>query len=313
MSVLFMFPGQGSQKIGMGKELYDAYPEAKAVFDEVDDALGEKLSDLIFTGETEKLTLTENVQPALMTVSIAALRALEKEKGEKITKLSDLVVGHSLGEYSALCAVDSLSLSDTAKLLRARGKFMQEASPIGEGAIAVILGLGMIIVEEVCKSASNLTEMCQVANDNCPGQIVISGHTPAIERAIEFAKKEGAKRAMKLPVTVPVHSILMQPAKDKMVEFMKEINVSKPLLPFISNYSANTETDPEKIKKQLLEQFTQPVRFTECIAEAVNSGVTHAYELGSGRVLCGLAGRIGRDMTCTPLNAVSDIEGFIQN
>ncbi|MBN2676358.1 MAG: ACP S-malonyltransferase [Alphaproteobacteria bacterium] len=312
MSVLFMFPGQGSQQIGMGKEFYNSYPEAKAVFQEVDESLGEKLSDLIFNGDLEKLTLTENVQPALMTVSIAALRALEKEQGKKINELADFVVGHSLGEYSALCAVDSLSISDTAKILRARGQFMQEASPIGQGAIAVVLGLDMILVDEVCRRASNLTEMCQVANDNCPGQIVISGHTPAIERALELAKKEGAKRAMILPVSVPVHSALMQPAKEKMIEFMQNISLQKPLLPFISNYSANTEEDPEVIKKHLLEQLTQPVRFTECISEAVDHGVEHAYEFGSGRVLCGLAGRIGRDIACHPLNIPSDIEGFIQ-
>ncbi|MBN1783961.1 MAG: ACP S-malonyltransferase [Alphaproteobacteria bacterium] len=310
MNTLFMFPGQGSQKVGMGKDLYDTYPEAKAVFDEVDEALGEKLSNLIFNGPTEDLTLTANVQPALMTVSIAALRALEKETGKKITELANSVVGHSLGEYSALCAVDSLSLSDTAKLLRARGTFMQEAVPVGIGAIAAIIGLDMMIIGEICQEASTDSELVQIANDNCPGQTVISGHKGAVDRTCALATTAGARRALILPVSAPVHSALMQPAKEKMAELFEEITLNKPLLPLISNYSANQEEDPEKIKTHLLEQFTGRVRFTECISEAVNTGYDKAFEIGAGKVLCGLAGRITNGMTCSAITDVETIKAF---
>lgn len=310
MTTLFMFPGQGSQKVGMGKDLYESYPEAKAVFDEVDEALGEKLSDLIFNGPTEDLTLTANVQPALMATSIAALRALEKETGKKITGLATSVVGHSLGEYSALCAVDALSLSDTAKLLRARGTFMQEAVPVGIGAIAAIIGLDMMTIADICKQASTDTEMVQIANDNCPGQTVISGHKGAVDRACELAKKAEARRALILPVSAPVHSALMQPAKEKMAELMKTITLNKPSLPLISNYSADQETDPTEIKKHLLEQFTGRVRFTECISEAVNTGHEKAFEIGSGKVLCGLVGRITNGITSTAITDIETIKSF---
>lgn len=310
MTTLFMFPGQGSQKIGMGKDLFDRIPESRAVFEEVDHALNEKLSDLIFNGSIEELTLTANVQPALMAVSMAALRALEKETGQTINQLADAVVGHSLGEYSALCAIQSLSLSDTARILRARGTFMQNAAPVGTGAIAAIIGLEMPVLADICATVSTSQNFVQIANDNCPGQTVISGHKEAVEKACEKAKDAGARRAMILPVSAPVHSALMQPAKEKMEEFMRDITIKKPVLPLISNYSATAETDPETLRAHLLAQFTKPVRFTECITWATKKGFTTAFEIGSGKVLCGLVQRISENININGLGTTEDIHNF---
>lgn len=310
MSRLFMFPGQGSQKIGMGKDLFDTVPESRAVFEEVDNALNEKLSDLIFNGSIEELTLTANVQPALMTVSMAALRALEQQTGKKIEQLADAVIGHSLGEYSALCAVKSLTLSDTARLLRARGTFMQEAAPVGTGAIAAIMGLDMDVLSDICARVSTPENFAQIANDNCPGQIVISGHKDAVEKACERAKDVGARRAMILPVSAPVHSALMQPAKERMEEFMRDIDIKKPVLPLISNYSTIAETDPDTLRAHLLAQFTKPVRFTECIQGAQKNGFTQVFEIGSGKVLCGLVQRIIDSIEVSGIGTIEDIQNF---
>ncbi|MHA1574563.1 MAG: ACP S-malonyltransferase [Alphaproteobacteria bacterium] len=305
--MLYLFPGQGSQKVGMGKDFYDNFPIAKNVFDEVDSVLGKKLSELIFNGPSEELTLTENVQPALMTVSIAILKVLEEKTGKKISDLATMVAGHSLGEYSALCATDAIGLSDTAKILQARGKYMQEAVPVGVGAIAAIIGLDLMTVAEICESASNETETVQIANDNCPGQVVISGHKSAVDKACELAKKAEAKRALILPVSAPVHSTLMQPAREKMTVFFENIEIKKPVLPLLSNYSARLEDNPETIKKQLLEQFTGRVRFTECISEAVNHGIDKVTEIGSGKVLAGLVKRISSTIECKNINKIEDL------
>ncbi len=310
MSILFMFPGQGSQKVGMGKDLYENFSEAKAVFDEVDNSLNKKLSDVIFNGPSEDLMLTATVQPALMTVSMAILRVLESETGKKITDLADAVVGHSLGEYSALCATDAISLSETAKLLQARGRFMQEAVSVGIGAVAAIIGLDLMTVNEICQEASSENEIVQVANDNCPGQVVISGHKNAVDKACELAKKAEARRALILPVSAPVHSVLMQPAREKMTEFFENITINKPSLQLISNYSAKYEDDPTVIKKQLLEQFTGQVRFTGCISEALGKGTDKAFEIGSGKVLSGLVKRIAPSIEVSAINSTETIKTF---
>lgn len=311
MPKLFMFPGQGSQKIGMGRDLFDASPAAKAVFEEVDDALSFKLSEMIFEGDAAELSLTANVQPALMTVSIAAARALEEKTGKKFEALCDMTVGHSLGEYSALCASGALSLSDTARLLRARGQFMQDAVPVGQGGIVAVLGLPMRDVEQLCEDLAKDGGVAQVANDNCPGQIVISGRKDLMEKAVEMAKERGAKRALMLPVSVPVHSEMMAPAREHMIAEIAKVDFKTPVVPILSNYSARPETDIDAIKKHLLGQFTGRVRFTACISEAVDHGITEAFEIGSGKVLCGLVGRITKGITCAPLGTVADLETWV--
>lgn len=295
MSRAFVFPGQGAQTIGMGRELAQAYPAAQAVFDEVDEALGEKLSDLIWSGDIETLTLTHNAQPALMATSLAAMRALEAE-GVSVEDAA-FVAGHSLGEYSALTAAGALELADTARLLRLRGQAMQEAVPVGEGAMAALLGLDLAAVTEIAaEAAAELGEgaVCQAANDNDPAQVVVSGHKAAVERAVELAKARGARRAVMLPVSAPFHSALMEPAARAMAEALKEVQIRAPRVPLVANVRAEAVTDPEEIRKLLAEQVTGAVRWRESVAWMADHGVDEFWEIGAGKALSGMIRRIAR-------------------
>ncbi len=288
MSRAFVFPGQGAQTIGMGQALAQAYPAAKAVFDEVDDALGEPLSALIWTGDIDALTLTRNAQPALMATSIAALRALEAE-GLGLDHAA-FVAGHSLGEYSALCAVGALGLADTARLLRTRGQAMQEAVPVGVGAMAALLGLDFAAATEVAAEAAQ-GEVCQAANDNDPAQVVVSGHRGAVERAIEIAKARGAKRALLLPVSAPFHCALMQPAAAVMAEALAGVVISAPRLPVVVNVRAEAVTEPDRIRALLVAQVTGSVRWRESVLWMEGAGVTEYWEIGAGKALSGMIRR----------------------
>ncbi|QPH53769.1 ACP S-malonyltransferase [Pontivivens ytuae] len=294
----FVFPGQGAQTVGMGKALADAYPAAQAVFDEVDEALGEKLSALIWDGPIEDLTLTANAQPALMATSIAAMRALEAE-GVAITD-AEFVAGHSLGEYSALCAAGALSLSDTARLLRTRGEAMQSAVPVGVGAMAALLGLDFETAQAVAKEAAE-GEVCQAANDNDPTQVVVSGHKGAVERAVEIAKEKGAKRAVMLPVSAPFHCALMQPAADAMAEALSHVDIEPPEVKVVANVIARCETQPHQIRSLLVDQVTGSVRWRESVEYMAKEGVTEVYEVGAGKALSGMIRRIERSIACTPV------------
>ncbi len=294
----FVFPGQGAQTVGMGKALADAYPAAQAVFDEVDDALGEKLSTLIWDGPIEDLTLTANAQPALMATSIAAMRALEAE-GVAITDAA-FVAGHSLGEYSALCAAGALSLSDTARLLRTRGEAMQSAVPVGVGAMAALLGLDFEAAQAVAREAAE-GEVCQAANDNDPTQVVVSGHKGAVERAVEIAKEKGAKRAVMLPVSAPFHCALMQPAAEAMAEALSHVDIAEPEVKVVANVIARCETQPHQIRSLLVDQVTGSVRWRESVEYMAREGVTEVYEVGAGKALSGMIRRIERSIACTPV------------
>lgn len=306
----FTFPGQGSQAVGMGKELADAFPEARAVFDEVDEALGEKLSETMFEGPEDVLRLTENAQPALMASSIAVLRVVES-RGVSLATHAKFVAGHSLGEYSALCAAGTFSLSDTARLLRTRGQAMQKAVPVGHGAMAALLGLDLDTARAVAEEAAQ-GEVCQVANDNAPGQVVISGALAAIERAVEIAKAKGSKRALLLPVSAPFHCSLMQPAAEAMAAALAEVQMNAPVVPVVSNVLAAPITDPTEIRQRLVEQVTGVVRWTESVTWlAGQGGVTELVELGTGRVLTGLAKRIAPDLATQAVGAPADIDAFV--
>ncbi|WP_075290318.1 ACP S-malonyltransferase [Pararhizobium arenae] len=309
MSVAFTFPGQGSQAVGMGKELAEAFPEAAAVFAEVDDALGQKLSDVMWNGPEETLTLTANAQPALMAVSIAALRVLEKGGLDLKSRVS-YVAGHSLGEYSALCAAGTFSLADTARLLRIRGNAMQAAVPVGKGAMAAIIGLEHGDVEAVCAQAAALGA-CQIANDNGGGQLVISGEKEAVEKAAALATEKGAKRAILLPVSAPFHSSLMAPAADAMRVALAEVKASDPVVPLIANVRAAPVTDAATITGLLVEQVTGQVRWRETVEWFGANGVTTLYEVGSGKVLTGLARRIDKSVTGVAVNTPADIEAAL--
>lgn len=310
MSIAFTFPGQGSQAVGMGRDLAQAFPEAQAVFDEVDDALDEKLSATIFEGPDDALRLTENAQPALMAVSLAVMRVLEAT-GITLKDNAAFVAGHSLGEYSALCAAGSLSLSDTARLLRTRGQAMQRAVPVGQGAMAALLGLDLDGARAVAQEAAQ-GEVCQVANDNAPGQVVISGQVGAIERALEIAKGKGAKRAILLPVSAPFHCSLMQPAAEIMADALSEVAIKAPVVPLVANVLARPIDDPDEIRARLIEQVTGMVRWSESIAWlAGEGGVSQLIEVGSGKVLSGLAKRIATDIKALSLNSPADIEAFV--
>ncbi|MBZ4024022.1 [acyl-carrier-protein] S-malonyltransferase [Rhodobacter sp. TJ_12] len=304
MSVAWVFPGQGAQTIGMGKALAEAYPAAKAVFDEVDAALGEKLSALIWDGDIADLTLTANAQPALMATSLAAVKALEAE-GFAITDAA-FVAGHSLGEYSALCAAGALSLSDTAKLLRIRGEAMQSAVPVGVGAMAALLGLDFATATEVAQEAAQ-GEICQAANDNDPGQVVVSGHKAAVERAVEIAKGKGAKRAVMLPVSAPFHCALMQPAADRMAEALAGVAISAPVVPVVANVRAEAVSSPDLIRDLLVEQVTGSVRWRESVEWMVAQGVTEAWEVGAGKALSGMIKRIAKETVLKNLGTPEDI------
>jgi [acyl-carrier-protein] S-malonyltransferase len=289
MSIAFIFPGQGSQAVGMGAELAKAYPSARAVFEEVDTALSQNLSRLMWEGPESELTLTENAQPALMAVSLAAMRAMG-EKGVTLRSNVAYVAGHSLGEYSALAAAGALSLADTARLLKIRGRAMQEAVPVGEGAMAALLGADLAQAQELAKAAAE-GEVCEAANDNAPGQVVISGSKSAIERAVALAPKFGARRAVLLPVSAPFHCALMQPAADVMREPLAKVTIDPPAVPLIANVLATPISDPEAIRARLIEQVTGMVRWRETMLYLKANGVGTVYEVGAGRVLTGIARR----------------------
>jgi [acyl-carrier-protein] S-malonyltransferase len=290
MSIAFIFPGQGSQTVGMGAELAKAYAPARAVFAEIDEALGQSLSTLIWVGPEDQLTLTENAQPALMAVSLAVIRVLEAEKGLSLKESVTFVAGHSLGEYSALAAAGSLSLADTARLLKTRGQAMQAAVPVGEGAMAALLGADLSQAQELAKAASE-GEVCAAANDNAPGQVVISGTRTAIERAVALAPKFGARRAVLLPVSAPFHCALMQPAAQVMQEALSKVKISAPSVPLVANVLASAVSDPEAIRARLIEQVTGMVRWRESMLYLRDQGVDSLYEIGAGRALTGLARR----------------------
>ncbi len=304
----FVFPGQGAQAIGMGKALAEAYPAAKAVFDEVDDALGENLSGLIWQGTIEDLTLTRNAQPALMAMSMAALRALAAE-GVDITAAS-FVAGHSLGEYSALAAAGALTVTDAAKLLRARGTAMQDAVPIGVGAMAALLGLDFATVQEVAQEAAQ-GEICQAANDNDPAQVVVSGHKAAVERAVEIAKSRGAKRALLLPVSAPFHCALMAPAADVMAEALADVQISAPAVPLVANVRAAAVQDPDEIRTLLIQQITGSVRWRESVAYMAAQGVTEVFEIGAGKALSGMVKRIDRAIATQNVGTPDDVAAAV--
>jgi [acyl-carrier-protein] S-malonyltransferase len=306
MTAAFTFPGQGSQAVGMGKALADAFPVAKAVFDEVDAALGEKLTEVIWNGPAETLQLTENAQPALMAVSLATLRVLETEAGFDVGRDAAFVAGHSLGEYSALAAAGSLTISDTARLLRTRGLAMQRAVPVGVGAMAALLGLDFEAATAVAEEAAQ-GQVCQAANDNGGGQVVVSGDKTAVDRAVEIAKAKGAKRAMLLPVSAPFHCRLMQPAADAMAQALAEVTIKAPAAPLVANVLAQPVTSPEEIRRLLVEQVTGTVRWRESVAFMAGQGVTHFFEIGAGKVLSGLVKRITDGATGLAVGAPADI------
>ncbi|MEQ9693246.1 ACP S-malonyltransferase [Shimia sp. SDUM112013] len=310
MSRAFVFPGQGAQTIGMGKALADAYPAAKAVFDEVDEALGEKLSALIWEGEQDQLTLTQNAQPALMATSLAAMRALESE-GVTIDAAS-YVAGHSLGEYSALAAAGSLSVADTARLLRTRGEAMQAAVPVGVGAMAALLGLDFATARDVAAAASE-GEICQAANDNDPGQVVVSGHKGAVERAVELAKEQGAKRAVLLPVSAPFHCALMKPAAEAMAEALSHVDLQEPKVPVVANVIAEPVKDAATIRALLVDQVTGSVRWRESVAWMSQNGVTEAWEIGAGKALSGMIRRIDRAIVCKAVGTPDDVKAAAES
>ena len=303
MTRAFVFPGQGAQTIGMGKALAETYPEARAVFEEVDEALGESLSTLIWEGSQDELTLTQNAQPALMATSIAALRALEAEAGQ-----IDLgfVAGHSLGEYSALCAAGALSLSDTARLLRVRGQAMQEAVPVGVGAMAALLGLDFATATEIAHEAAQ-GEVCQAANDNDPAQVVASGHKAAVERAVELAKARGAKRALMLPVSAPFHCSLMEHAAAVMAEALAGVVITAPAVPVVANVLAEAISEPDDIRALLVQQVTGSVRWRESVLWMETAGVTDYWEIGAGKALSGMIRRIAKDAQTRAIGTPEDI------
>jgi [acyl-carrier-protein] S-malonyltransferase len=309
MSIAFVFPGQGSQAVGMGKALADNFTAARNVFDEVDDALGEKLSATMWDGPADKLTLTENAQPALMAVSLAAMRVLESEAGVDLKRDAAFVAGHSLGEYSALAAAGTFTLSDTARLLRIRGKAMQAAVPVGAGAMAALLGMEFDAAAAVAAEAAQ-GQVCQAANDNGGGQVVVSGDKAAVERAVELAKGKGAKRAMLLPVSAPFHCSLMQPAADAMAQALANVSVKAPAVPVVANVLASPLTDPVQIVAALVKQVTGTVRWRECVATMASNGVDSFYEVGSGKVLSGLVKRIADGATGTAVGTPEDIAAF---
>ncbi|AMN53878.1 ACP S-malonyltransferase [Labrenzia sp. CP4] len=310
MTIAFTFPGQGSQGVGMGKALADAFPEAKAVFDEVDEALGQKLSDVMWTGPEETLTLTANAQPALMAVSLATMRVLEA-RGLDLAGSVSFVAGHSLGEYSALAAAGSLDIATAAKLLRVRGDAMQDAVPAGQGAMAALLGLEFDVAAEVAEAAAQ-GEVCQAANDNAPGQVVVSGHLAAVERAVEIAKARGARRAVMLPVSAPFHCSLMGPAADKMAEALANAEIRSPAVPLVANVLARPITDANEIRDRLVQQVTGTVRWRESITWLADNGVDTFVEVGTGKVLTGMVKRIAKEATGMAVNSPEDIDALME-
>ncbi len=311
MSRALVFPGQGSQAVGMGVELAAAFPAARRVFEEIDEALKQHLFKLMKEGPESDLVLTENAQPALMAVSMATVRVLEAESGKALADFAAFVAGHSLGEYSALAAAGAIAVGDTARLLKLRGQSMQKAVPVGEGAMAALLGIELEPAIEACEEAAQ-GQVVGVANDNGGGQIVVSGHKEAVERAVEAAKARGCKRGMMLPVSAPFHCALMQPAADAMADALENVIVAPPRVPLIANVSADETSDPDTIKRQLVQQVTARVRWRECVLAMKARGVDTLVETGSGKVLSGLVKRIDRDMTGTAINAPADVSAFLK-
>lgn len=312
MSIAFTFPGQGSQQVGMGKDLADSYQAARDVFNEVDEALGKSLTKIMWDGPAQDLTLTENAQPALMAVSIAVMRCLESEFGFDLASKVKYVAGHSLGEYSALAAAGTFSLKDTAQLLAIRGKSMQAAVPVNEGAMAALLGLDLPDAIKLAEKASQTeeggTEVCTAANDNAPGQVVLSGQRSAVERAVELASEFGARRAVLLDVSAPFHCSLMQPAADAMQDALSNTEMNDPVVPLVANTLASAVTDKEAIRQGLVNQVTGQVRWRESVEFMAANGITTLYEVGSGRVLTGLARRIERSLEANSIGSPEDIK-----
>lgn len=311
MSRAFVFPGQGSQAVGMGADLAAAFATARDVFGEVDEALKQNLSKLMREGPESDLVLTENAQPALMAVSLAVVRIIEKDGGKPLSALASHVAGHSLGEYSALAAAGTLKVADAARLLKLRGQSMQKAVPVGVGAMAALLGIELEAAQEACKEAAQ-GEVVAVANDNGGGQVVVSGHKAAVERAIEAAKARGCKRGMLLPVSAPFHCSLMQPAADAMKAALEQVTLMPPRVPLVANVLASEISDPTAIKQRLVEQVTGLVRWRESVQYMKSKGVEALVECGTGKVLSGLVKRIDKDMTGLALNAPQDIEAFLK-
>ncbi|MDX1402581.1 MAG: ACP S-malonyltransferase [Kiloniellales bacterium] len=311
MERVFVFPGQGSQSVGMGQALASGFPVAKHLFEEVDDALGQHLSRIMAEGPAETLTLTENAQPALMAVSLATVRVLESEGGFMLHEKARFVAGHSLGEYSALAAARAIEVSEAAKLLKLRGQAMQEAVPVGEGAMAALLGLEMEAVREIAESASDGEEICAPANDNAPGQIVVSGSKAAVERAVALAKEKGAKRALLLDVSAPFHCRLMAPAADRMADALAAVNLRSPNLPLVSNVEASAVNDPDRLRRLLVEQVTGMVRWRESVLFMREEGIEELVELGTGKVLSGLARRIDRDLSARNAGTPEEVEALL--
>jgi [acyl-carrier-protein] S-malonyltransferase len=309
MAVAFVFPGQGSQAVGIGKALAANFAPARAVFDEVDGALGAKLSAIVFEGPAETLTLTENAQPALMAVSLAVMRVLEAEAGLDLKCNAQFVAGHSLGEYSALAAAGAFTIADAARLLRTRGQAMQKAVPVGVGAMAALLGLEFDVASAVASEAAQ-GQVCQAANDNGGGQVVVSGDKAAVERAVEIAKAKGAKRAMLLPVSAPFHCALMAPAADVMRDALAKVSVKKPVVPVVANVLAKPIDEPAEIVQALVRQVTGTVRWRECVTAMAGAGVTQFYEVGAGKVLSGLIKRIADGTTGTAIGTPEDIAAY---
>jgi [acyl-carrier-protein] S-malonyltransferase len=309
MSTAFVFPGQGSQAVGMGKALADNFATARNVFAEVDDALGEKLTAVMWEGPADRLTLTENAQPALMAASLAAMRVLESEAGVDLARDVAFVAGHSLGEYSALAAAGALTIPDTARLLRIRGRAMQAAVPVGAGAMAALLGMEFDAAAAVATEAAQ-GQVCQAANDNGAGQVVVSGDKAAVERAVEIAKGKGAKRAMLLPVSAPFHCALMQPAADAMADALAKVTARPPAVPLVANVLARATNDPAEIVKSLVAQVTGTVRWRESVLFMAGAGVDSFYEVGSGKVLSGLIKRIADGASGTPIGTPEDVAAF---
>ena len=307
MAIAFTFPGQGSQQIGMGAELAQSFAPARELFEEVDDALSQHLSKVMWEGPEDELTLTENAQPALMAVSIAVMRVLEKEVGVDLGTRVSFVAGHSLGEYSALAAAGALSVQETAQLLKTRGRAMQRAVPVGEGAMAAILGLELDQVRNVAGRAAQ-GDVCDAANDNAPGQVVVSGAKVAVERAVDLAKEAGAKRAMLLPVSAPFHCALMQPAAEIMADALADADFSSPAVPLVANVTAGQMSEPDEIRRSLVTQVTGMVRWRESVGFMIENGVDTLYELGAGKVLSGLARRIHRDAATHSIGTPEDVE-----
>jgi [acyl-carrier-protein] S-malonyltransferase len=311
MTRAFVCPGQGSQAVGMGVELAKVFPVAREVFQEIDDALKQNLFKLMEQGPPDELTLTENAQPALMAVSVAVIRVIEKESGKRLSELAAFVAGHSLGEYSALAAAGALSIPDAARLLKLRGQSMQKAVPVGEGAMAALLGADLDQAKAIAEEAAQ-GQVCDIGNDNGPGQVVLSGAKAAIDRAIQIAPTKGVKRAISLPVSAPFHSALMAPAAEAMKEALEKVAFSQPSVPVVANVRAAPVSDPTEIKRLLVSQVTGMVRWRECVLAMVERGVTHEVEVGAGKVLTGLAKRIHKDLDAVAVHVPAEVEAFLK-